>query len=854
MTRTLLIIAIVWLSSACQREVEPEPGPRELAAGPAPTIDRPAIELAGCRHVEGERCWLRAEADADLRLWIDVHGQAQLRVSIDDRPVTAESTAVDGGQRLRATIPAEARRLRVTGIEPTWSEPFELRFEREAVPAVIFEAQAEGLAGRVQAGIELLDRALPELDDRERLAAMQQRRRLLALVDPEAARRQTEATAELAEQLGRVRDFADCAAGAGLMAMLAGDLVAARAWTRALERAAELPEARVWSRYYGGVLASRTGDLAGSLRDLDEARRFAQRLDMSRELLSINEQLATTLAELGRGDEALQVTRDIQAQIAEPQVGCGDRARALGNVAWINLLLAEAGHEHDPPRPLLEAQLAHVDEHGDCPDPAHAARVNLAIVAIAESEPEQAWALLLAQREAGVPPYLQLWVDELIAQVGVATGRWSLVPPLVQRADPGGAEPGLRWMAIVRHAQTLDALGYGDAALAAYLEAEAVLEQTFDSVGIDVGRELFASGRRASAEGLVELLVRRGEIDQAFCRARIARRRSLQTVDRVARLAALSPEQQARRNDLLYAVLETRDAVAAERRDDWQFSAPEREHRERRRAERIAEANTQLDEALRLIGAVGQTDGASTCARLPALAEGELALMQFPRPDGGAWIFVADDRGVTAHAVPDFDAVGSSAWARALLQPVEPRLRAARQIRVMPTTSGWSVPFHALPLGEGMLLDVAPVVYALDLPARERPRGRARTAVVVADPSNNLPEARREADAVVEQLERGGWQVERLVEAAATRARLSEAFADASLLHYAGHGQHGGVDGWGAMLLLHDGDQLAVSDILVLPQVPDAVVLSGCDTASVDHATLGGGMNLGRAFVLAGAS
>jgi CHAT domain-containing protein len=481
--------------------------------------------------------------------------------------------------------------------------------------------------------------------------------------------------------------------------------------------------------------------------------------------------------------------------------------------------------------------------------------VNLAIVAIAESEPEEAWTWLLAQREAGVPPYLQLWVDELTAQVGVATGRWSLVPPLVQRADPGGDEPGLRWMAIVRHAQTLDALGYGEAALAAYLEAEAVLEQTFDSVGIDVGRELFLSGRRASAEGLVELLVRRGELDQAFCRARIARRRSLQTVDRVARLAGLSPEQRARRDELLYAVLETRDAAAAERRDDWQFSAPEREHRERRRAERIAEANAQLDEALRLINAVGQArDGASACAQLPALAEGELALLQFPRRDGGAWIFVADDRGVTAHAVPDFDAANLEAWARALLQPVEPRLLAAQRIRVMPTAWGWAVPFHALPLGDGVLLEVAPVVYALDVPTRERAGGHARTAVVVADPSNNLPEARKEADAVVGQLERAGWQVERHVEAAATRAHLSEAFADASLLHYAGHGKRGGVDGWGSMLLLHDGDQLAISDILALPQVPDAVVLSGCDTASVDHATLGGGMNLGRAFVLAGAS
>jgi CHAT domain-containing protein len=125
--------------------------------------------------------------------------------------------------------------------------------------------------------------------------------------------------------------------------------------------------------------------------------------------------------------------------------------------------------------------------------------------------------------------------------------------------------------------------------------------------------------------------------------------------------------------------------------------------------------------------------------------------------------------------------------------------------------------------------------------------------VVVANPSEDLPEAEREATEVARRLQSAGWRVQDHAQAEASRAQLTDALAGAALLHYAGHGTHGGVDGWGAALLLHDGDRLEVSDILALPRVPDAVVLSGCDTATVELGTLAGGMNLSRAFVLAGA-
>ena len=72
------------------------------------------------------------------------------------------------------------------------------------------------------------------------------------------------------------------------------------------------------------------------------------------------------------------------------------------------------------------------------------------------------------------------------------------------------------------------------------------------------------------------------------------------------------------------------------------------------------------------------------------------------------------------------------------------------------------------------------------------------------------------------------------------------------LLHYAGHGRRAGLSGWDSALVLADDTSLGVDDILALARAP-AVVLSGCETGTSDAHALAGGMNLGRAFLLAGA-
>ncbi|MGB1275097.1 MAG: CHAT domain-containing protein, partial [Nannocystaceae bacterium] len=77
------------------------------------------------------------------------------------------------------------------------------------------------------------------------------------------------------------------------------------------------------------------------------------------------------------------------------------------------------------------------------------------------------------------------------------------------------------------------------------------------------------------------------------------------------------------------------------------------------------------------------------------------------------------------------------------------------------------------------------------------------------------------------------------------------ALAATDLLHYAGHGLSDGNTGVGSVLLLA-GSTLSVGDILMLPSVPQVVVLSGCETGLTDSRTLSGGMSVAWAFVAAG--
>jgi CHAT domain-containing protein len=146
-------------------------------------------------------------------------------------------------------------------------------------------------------------------------------------------------------------------------------------------------------------------------------------------------------------------------------------------------------------------------------------------------------------------------------------------------------------------------------------------------------------------------------------------------------------------------------------------------------------------------------------------------------------------------------------------------------------------------------------VYPLDVAAPPPAAETGRVAALVADARGDLAAAGVEAEAVAARLRAAGFQVAddlrgRAADAAHVRALLGRA----DLLHYAGHGELAGRDGFESALLLAGEDRLGVGELLLLPRVPAYVVVSACESgrAPVADKLAVEGLGVAQALVLAG--
>jgi CHAT domain-containing protein len=122
--------------------------------------------------------------------------------------------------------------------------------------------------------------------------------------------------------------------------------------------------------------------------------------------------------------------------------------------------------------------------------------------------------------------------------------------------------------------------------------------------------------------------------------------------------------------------------------------------------------------------------------------------------------------------------------------------------------------------------------------------------LIVGDPRNDLPQARKEAEEVALRWKQHSPAV--LFGADALEATVRERLQQAEFFHYSGHGVFSGVDGVDSTLALAEGGALDLGEILTLSHVPSKVVLSACDSAGSETAS-DQGLTLAEAFVSAGA-
>ncbi|MBK7926377.1 MAG: CHAT domain-containing protein [Bryobacterales bacterium] len=367
--------------------------------------------------------------------------------------------------------------------------------------------------------------------------------------------------------------------------------------------------------------------------------------------------------------------------------------------------------------------------------------------------------------------------------------------------------------------------------------------------------------------------------------------------------AALETSERSRARVLLDAVSDERialpEAGAGERRALERQIRAAVERRNTKAADELLHRWAALDAKLRAGNTAGNAAPATVAAIRGQLLDPDTALIEYFAGDdrGHAWLLTegqvqviplparsvletqvrryrqaltargdakpgetAEARAARIAAADATLSAAARALSDALLVPLARHIRAKRLL-IIPDGPLHQLPFAALPLAGGLLLDRAEVVTlpsaSVALQLRSRPAsGTAGSGLaIVADPAFDanwapLPMTALEARAIRKLAP----AARALTGPDATRAALLQpSILGASILHLATHARAESEHPALARIALAGGGQLTLADIYGMPLRSRLVVLSGCETALGREVAGEGPVGLARAFFYAGA-
>lgn len=839
---------------------------------PAPP---PEVLYAGCGEAEvspqgGWTCLLdsdpqRAEGRI-VRLWVDVPAAETPELRLDGEPLPEPGVEVRGGLRFEIPFPPTETKPRSEGgsvlelraADGTWRWRLAVA-ERQAPPPVLEIAGKHWVAGDTTAAFQALEEAAATASPAELCQILRRLAEQRTFMEPATgAIRDFERAAEQCRTAGHLQGEADHRLA--LVSFLVrkrrfGD--ADRGLTTTRPAAGAPAEVTYLHAFYRGQLATEAGDFRSAGNALRSAVEVAEKVGLESQRWQALEQLGLLLQTLGQTHRASEIFRRL---VGEP----GDRrpcvrARLLNNQAWTLLLAREAGEPAvEDPIPLLEEADRIYSPEGECnwPEKRRNGAINLALAQIQDDRPAEARRALAAARgpEGSETLLMRLWRLDLEARLALLEHRPAASLGLYRQLDALATDalwPEGRWRAAYGRARALEALGDRAAALAAFEQAEDLLDEEMLRVAVHESRGLFLAQRERATRDHLELLLVQGgprEVEQALEVARRSRARVLRSLWRGELPAALPSAERQR----LY------DFVSEQRRAHEELERLVEEKRQTPRDElprfeiEMQAARREIRRALDAEYEILEGEHAAVWSALATPATGELLLVFHPLPRG--WVgFAATREGVERwrFELPPQGLDDLEALSARLLLPVREALEKAWIVHVLAYGALRSVDVHALPFGRSVLLAEVPVVYRLDLP-RVPPAGgeSGRSALVVADPQLDLPAARDEGEAVAEALRAvPGWgKVTHLARQRARREAVLAGLVDADLVHYAGHGR---FRGWESDLPLADG-RLTLGDVLSLEAPPAGVVLSACDSAASSREAPQVSIGLAQAFLLAG--
>jgi hypothetical protein len=831
---------------------------REPAAGkPAPApVSQPALHaddyaFAGCAVVRsGPRCEL-SEA-RELTFWVPT--ERLLQASTDAGPLGFASTETTGdGRRYRLRVPSGAQFVELR--EPGAASGFRLPVSDAHPVPVLAQATALRAQGKVAEARALLQAGMgalsPELQ--ARAGALLAR---LALSDGnlDAAVTGLHASMDAALSSERVSDAVyDATALAYVLIVNLHDYAQARlVLEQAARAAAQDPTGRALLPHYQGLLAFETSDLRRALALFREAALRSEQLGLREHELLARQKEASTLALLGRHAEAVQSQQRVIERFPTP-----DACRAADGYEHLVWLAISAELARDSALAALAAQAT--QEAGrhllQCSSPRRHRNhlINAGLLALQQDAAPQAVLALaeldqMQEGQEGKDALLVTWEFELRGRVALAMHHADQALAAFQRALVLSQRAGL-WnnehLAQLGIARSQQQLEKPRAAVAAYLAADRLLDALLGSIPLGEGQAGFLHERETGTQQLIALLVQIGEPAQALDAARRARARVIRSVSHPARLQRMDAATRARWEAAITRYQVQRAALERAEAEAWKLPVDRLAKSQASFAVGRQHALEALDEAHALL-----QDGALDAAQRLAAPEPEEALLAYFPGAEGVIGFVARGDATVARVLPALVAQASpAALGAALIAPFQQQLARATRVRIVTHGDLAGLDLHAAELDAAPVIARWPISYALDAPAHVDAAVARSGALVVADPTADLPASRREGQAVVHAF---GTAPTKLLQAGeATRAAVLAALPSVDVFHYAGHGQFAGIEGIDSGLRLADGE-LSLGDILALPAAPRLVVLSACEGARADGPGFAGGLSVAEAFIAAG--
>lgn len=794
----------------------------------------PALEFSGCLRVDdGPTCVIDPEKGAELIIFLEGETAGPTAVALDGAPLDARSVVTAEGVRLETRVDRRGR-LSIDGSKRRSILAITDRGRARADDvATGTTARALLRTGRVDEAIALFERSA-------------------------AGHRKSGARSEA------IRDLQACAFALASIAHRPED---ARAYLDRVEVLLDggYAEGRGVQHYFRALIARASADPRRALAELRIAKTRLRRVGLEQLARGVEEVEAPTLEELGRSREARALSRSLADADGVPPC---ERARRMNNIAWVGLL--EADSTDAPPNAETRAALEHAGAAYALEGCRAAAGRELyllhaALAAVLDRDFDRA-ALALAQTHAEQPGIeAELWKMELAARIALGRGRGAEAIEILDRAA-ARARAALQldavWRIEVRRGRAWSALDRKREAIAAFEEAERVLDDGMLRLPLLEGRASFLADRSASARELAEVLVAE-DAPAAACVLRRSRSRALLRAADGLRVRGL---EGARRRDWEAAVAEVRAAraaIEARAAEAWALPGDQRAAHAAETERLIAAMRSRVAAALALVESDASRDEVNANAgSFPAEAS--------VRNHAGGDLAASRGKGVShaCEAPPPGEVMLLYEPPLAFVLSAS-GVRAHRFLSPPQTPAEWVAPFGAEVAGAARVrLSVRgaaarvrfeeaierEVVHTLDLSGAALARedlARAREAVVVADPRRNLKGARREGEVAIDLLQRSGWRVRALEGKDATAIRAIEAIESSALLHYAGHAS--GAEGEPSdHLELHE-SALYTEDILALERAPQFVVLDGCSSAKDAADEESPALGLAQAFVLAGA-